>query len=93
MRPDLVEFEDGLDALVQKVRLPQQTATVQGHQLLVEVHREHVEVDAALHGLGLPEGHRTQRASWPSGRRRTIKKRKVLTTLMMTETRRTVSSS
>lgn len=64
LRPDLVESQDGLDALVQKVRLPQQTAAVQGHQLLVEVHREDVEVDAALHGLGLPEGHRAQRASF-----------------------------
>lgn len=72
LRPDLVESQDGLNALVQEVCLQLQTAAVQGHQLLIEVHGEHVEVDAALRALGLPQGHRAQRASlvWRRRRRR-----------------------
>lgn len=63
MRPDLVEPQDGLNALMQEVRLPEQTAAVQGHQLLVEVHGEHVEVETSLHVFCLPQGHGAQRAS------------------------------
>lgn len=60
---DLVQPQDGLDALVQEVGLPEQTAAVKRHQLLVEVHGEDVEMDASLHVLCLPQGHRAQRAS------------------------------
>lgn len=67
--PDLVEPQDGLNALVQEVRLPEQTAAVKGHQLLVEVHGEHVEVETTLHAFSLPQGHRAQGASF--ARRRT----------------------
>lgn len=68
MRPDLVEPQDGLDALVQEVSLPEQTAPVKSHQLLVEVHGEDVEVESTLHAFGLPQGHRAQRASFQVGR-------------------------
>lgn len=68
LRPDLVEPQDGLDALVQEVSLPEQTAPVKSHQLLVEVHGEDVEVESTLHAFGFPQGHRAQRASFEMGR-------------------------
>lgn len=71
MRPDLVQPQDGLNALMQEVRLPEQTAAVKRHQLLVEVHGEHVEVDPSLRVFGLPQGHRAQGASCVR-RRRTL---------------------
>lgn len=57
LRPDLVEPQDGLNALVQEVSLPEQTAPVKSHQLFVEVHSEHVEVESTLHAFGFPQGH------------------------------------
>lgn len=70
LRPDLVEPQDGLNALVQKVSLPEQTAPVKSHQLLVEVHSEDVEVEPTLHAFGFPQGHRAQRASFERERTR-----------------------
>lgn len=55
--PDLVEPQDGLNALVQEVGLLEQTAAVKSHQLFVEVHSEDVEVESALHAFGFPQGH------------------------------------
>lgn len=60
---DLIEPQDGLDALVQEVGLSEQTPAVQSHQLLVEVHGEHIQVETAVHVLSFPQGHRSQRAS------------------------------
>lgn len=61
---DLVEAQDGLDALVQEVGLPEQTAAVKRHQLLVEVHGEDVEVRLPLRRLSLPQSHGAQGASF-----------------------------
>lgn len=74
-RPDLVQSQDGLDAFMQEVCLPKQTAAVKGHQLLVEVHGEHIEVYTTLNGLSLSEGHRAEWASCRRGKKESQKLR------------------
>ena len=64
---DLVEAQHGLDALVQEEGLLAQAAPVQRHQLLVEVHGEHVEVNPPIQALRLPQRHRAQGASCSRG--------------------------
>lgn len=70
---DLVKSQDGLNALMQEVCLSEQTTPVQSNQLLVEVYGEHIQVHPSLQVLSLPQGHRTQRASfmvegWTTGK-------------------------
>jgi len=67
----LVETQHSLDALVQEEGLATQAAPVQRHQLLVEVHRELVEVEPALHVLRLPQRHRARGVSCARGARGT----------------------
>lgn len=68
LRPDLVEPQDGLNALVQEVSLLEQTAAVKSHQLFVEVYGEDIVVESTLHAFSFPQGHWAQRASFEMGR-------------------------
>lgn len=52
--PDLIELQNGLNALVQEMRLLEQAAAVQGHQLLVKVHSKDIKMETSLHVFSLP---------------------------------------
>lgn len=63
MTSDLVKLQDGLDALMEEAGLADQAPAVQGHQLLVKIDSEDVQVDPSVQPLGFPQRHRAQRAS------------------------------
>lgn len=60
---DLVKLQDDLDALMEEVSLADQASAVQGHQLLLKIDGEDVQVDPSIQPLGFPQRHRAQRTS------------------------------
>lgn len=56
-------MQDDLDALMEEASLPAQASAIQGHQLLVKIDGEDVQVDPSIQTLGFPQRHRAQRSS------------------------------
>lgn len=48
---------------MEEVSLADQASAIQGHQLLVKIDGEDVQVDPSVQALGFPQRHRAQRTS------------------------------
>lgn len=60
---DLVKLQDDLDALMEEASLADQASAIQGHQFLVKIDGEYVQVDPSIQTHGFPQCHRAQRTS------------------------------